>query len=50
MATHYGGIGKPLENDSAPQDTNATIQDELQTDINDLENIEPSGSIERFNS
>ena len=41
MATHYGGIGKPLEKDSDPQETDATIQDEYQTDINDLENIEP---------
>ena len=41
MATHYGGIGKTLENDSDPQDTNADIQDEYQADINDLENIEP---------
>ena len=37
MATHYGGIGKPLENDYDPQETNATIQDEYQTDVNDLE-------------
>ena len=41
MATHYGGIGKPLGNDSNPQNTNADIQDEYQADINDLENIEP---------
>ena len=41
MATHCGGIGKPLENDSDPQDTNADIQDEYQADINDFENIEP---------
>ena len=41
MATHYGGIGKPLENDSDPQDTNVNILDEYQADINDLENIEP---------
>ena len=41
MATCYGGIGKPLENDSDPQDTNANIQDEYWADINDLENIEP---------
>ena len=41
MATHYGGIGKPLENDSDPQDTNTNIQDEYQADINDLENIKP---------
>ena len=41
MATCYRGIGKPLENDSDPQEINATIQDEYQADINDLENIEP---------
>ena len=41
MATHYAGIGKPLQNDSDLQETNATIQDEYQADINDLENIEP---------
>ena len=41
MAMHHGGIGKPLEKDSDPQETDATIQDEYQTDINDLENIEP---------
>ena len=41
MATHYGGIGKSLEKDSDPQETDAAIQDECQTDTNDLENIEP---------
>ena len=41
MATHYGGIGKPLENDSDPQNTNADIQDEYQADINDLGNTVP---------
>ena len=41
MATHYGGIGNALVNNSEPQDINADIQDEYQTDINDLENIEP---------
>ena len=41
MATHYRGIGKTLENDSDPQDTNADIQDEYQAEINDLENSEP---------
>ena len=41
MATHYRGIGKPLENDSDPQDTNADIQDDYQADTNALENIEP---------
>ena len=41
MATHYGGISKPLENDSESQGTDANIQDEYQADINDLENTEP---------
>ena len=41
MATQYGGIGKPLEKDSDPQETDVAIQDEYQADINDLENIEP---------
>ena len=41
MATHHEGIGKPLEKDSDPQETDVTIQDEYQTDINDFENIEP---------
>ena len=41
MATCYGGIGKPLEKDSDPQEIEAAIQDEYQTGINDLENIEP---------
>ena len=41
MATHYGGIGKLLENNSDPQDANANTQDEYQADINDLENVEP---------
>ena len=41
MATHHGGIGKPLEKDSDSQETDVTIQDEYQTDINDFENIEP---------
>ena len=41
MATCYAGIGKPLENDSHPQDTNADIQNEYQAEKNDLENIEP---------
>ena len=35
MATCYRGIGKPLEKDSDPQETDATIQDEYQTDINE---------------
>ena len=41
MATRYGWIGKPLENESDPQDSNADIQDEYRADKNDLENIEP---------
>ena len=41
MATHYGGIGKPLENNSDPQDTNAYIQDDYQAETNDLANVEP---------
>ena len=41
MATHYGGIGNALGNDSEPQDIDADIQDGYQADINDLENIEP---------
>ena len=41
MATHYRGIGNDLVNDSEPQDINTNIQDEYQTDIHDLENIEP---------
>ena len=41
MATHYGGIGNALVNDSEPQDINANIQEEYQADINDLEDTEP---------
>ena len=41
MATHYRGIGKPLDNDSDPQKTNVTIQDEYQVDINALDSSEP---------
>ena len=41
MAACYGGIGNILVNNSEPQDINADIQDDYQTDINDLENIEP---------
>ena len=41
MATHHGRIGKPLEKDSDPQETDAAFQDEYQEDINDFENIEP---------
>ena len=40
MGTHYRGIGKPLEKDSGPKETDIAIQDEYQADINDLENIE----------
>ena len=40
VATCCRGIGKPLENNSDPQDTNANIQDEYEADTNDLENIE----------
>ena len=46
MATHYRGIGKPLDKDSDPKETDATIQDEYQTDINDLENIKPDHQAE----
>ena len=41
MATHHGGTGKPSERDSDPQETDVTIHDEYQTDINDFEYIEP---------
>ena len=41
MATPCGGIGKPLEKVSDLQETDVTIQDEYQVDINDSENIEP---------
>ena len=41
MATHHGGIGKHLEKDSDPKETDVKIQDEYQADINDFENIEP---------
>ena len=40
MATHHGGTGKPTEKDSDPQETNVTIHDEYQADLNDFENIE----------
>ena len=52
MATCYGGIGKSLEKDSDPQETDATIQDEYPTDINVLENIEPDhqAGLRDFNS
>ena len=38
MATHHGGTGKPLEKDSL--ETDVTIHDEYQTDVNDFENVE----------
>ena len=41
MATHYGGIGDTLMNESEPQEFNANIQDDYHVDMNDLENIEP---------
>ena len=41
MATSYGGIGKPSEKDSDPQENDVTIHNEYQEDINDFENIEP---------
>ena len=41
MATHYGGIGKPSEKDSDPQENDVTIHNEYQEDINDSENIAP---------
>ena len=52
MATHHGGIGKPLEKDSDLQETDVTIQDECKVDINDFENIEPDHQawIKRLNS
>ena len=41
MATCHRGIGKPLEKVSDPQETDVTIEEEYQADINDFENIEP---------
>ena len=41
MATHYGGIGKPSEKDSDPQENNVAIHNEYQEDIRDFESIEP---------
>ena len=41
MATDHRGTGKPPENDSDPQESDVTIHDEYQADINDFENIEP---------
>ena len=41
MASHYGGIGKPSEKDSDPQENDVTIHDQYQKDINVFENIEP---------
>ena len=40
MATCHGGTGKPLEKDSDPQETDITIHDEYQADVNDFENVE----------
>ena len=52
MATCYGGIGKPLEKDSDPQENDMTIHDEYQAEIHDFENVEPDhqAGIKRFNS
>ena len=41
MATCHGGMGKPSEKDSHPQENDVTIHNEYQADINDFENIEP---------
>ena len=41
MATCHGGIGKPSEKVSDPQENDVIIHDEYQEDINDFENIEP---------
>ena len=38
---HYRGIGKSLEKDSDPQENDTTIHDEYQTEIHDLENVDP---------
>ena len=40
MATHHGETGKPLEKDSNSQETNVTIHNEYQADVNDFENVE----------
>ena len=52
MATHHGATDKPLEKDFDPQETNVTIHDEYQADVNNFENVElkphPSCKIERF--
>ena len=40
MATHHGGAGKPSEKNSDTQETNVTIHNEYQADVNDFENIE----------
>ena len=42
MATCHGGTGKPLEKDSDSQETDVTIHDEYQADVNDFENVELS--------
>ena len=41
MATCHGGIGKPLEKDSDPQEHDVTIHNEYQAEIHDFENVEP---------
>ena len=40
MATHHGGTGKPLEKGFDPQETNVTIHNEYQADVNDFKNVE----------
>ena len=40
MATHHGGTGKPSKKDSDPQETDVTIHNEYQADVNDFENME----------
>ena len=45
MVTCHGGIGKPLEKDFDPQETDVAIQDEYQADINDFEKIEPDHQV-----
>ena len=40
MATCHGGTEQNLEKDSEPQETDVTIYDEYQADVNDFENVE----------
>ena len=40
MAMCYGGMCKPLEKDSDPQENDTTIHDEYQAEIHDFENVE----------